>query len=348
MDKLTMKKRNVRLSGMVLLCLTSCTKNSGVRNSLPSENETVSLPTLLKQVLFMQENAHLLSFFPITTLFMHPTKIVLNDLDMENMTTNAERYVDMVMTYAQNSLAKLHKIIFRSIPQMDGKENSTLKKLISIHLESFTRYNWFMKYEFQIANTHDLIFTNNNLITKTKSISANSQQMVKTDQFANTHNKIPCYFLQITHVDDISFRIEIIADKVHDKRRRLFIKELNPNNMTSSPNIETIIKINKQQISTHKDIDIDDEHAKMYQLALYSSKTETKPLPNATQIKLEIMKDENEFPPENQNYVPNCIDLSTVFKVKCTKTEKINIYWTIPTKSFGEISYRIINTIQKY
>merc|ERR1712228_800153 len=45
----------------------------------------------------------------------------------------------------------------------------------------------------------------------------------------------------------------------------------------------------------------------------------------------------------NENYKPNPIDISTVFKVKNKNEKTANIYWSSPTGSYGDISYKIVN-----
>eukprot|EP01083_Nonionella_stella_P228325 809268_1 len=64
-------------------------------------------------------------------------------------------------------------------------------------------------------------------------------------------------------------------------------------------------------------------------------------MPNA-KLELTVLKDETEMPPNNTQYKPQCIDSATVFQVKDDQNQQINIYWWIPPKSFGSVSYRIV------
>eukprot|EP01083_Nonionella_stella_P200845 735149_1 len=50
----------------------------------------------------------------------------------------------------------------------------------------------------------------------------------------------------------------------------------------------------------------------------------------------------SQMQPRNTEYKPTCIDSGAVFQVKDDQNKQINIYWSIPPKSFGNISYKIV------
>eukprot|EP01084_Bolivina_argentea_P082340 149082_1 len=93
-----------------------------------------------------------------------------------------------------------------------------------------------------------------------------------------------------------------------------------------------------------RDIIIDDEHDHVYNLVLYEDKYGVTPVSNAAPIRFSILKEENEFPPKNTSYKPNCIDLTNLYQVPDEKNKTVNIYWSIPTGSFGDISYTVIHS----
>eukprot|EP01084_Bolivina_argentea_P118705 210561_1 len=185
------------------------------------------------------------------------------------MTANAEQYINIVLEYAQSTTTNLKKIIFKSKKQTERRENSTMTKLTSSYSKSFIKNQWSLQYQY-ISNTHDLICTNNNSRNKTKLILTKPLKIANTNYIANKQDIIPSYFMQVTNVDEDSFHIEVIANKVHNKSRKLFIKEVNDSNVSLS---RTVIKIKKNKISAQKEIDIDEKHSESYHLALYGGKT---------------------------------------------------------------------------
>eukprot|EP01083_Nonionella_stella_P005178 15024_1 len=143
-----------------------------------------SLPFSLKDALFIA-NEHgsgaqkykRLSLIPMLRLFGYLQEIVLNDLNIKQLTEESLEYVAAVMHYVQkqykNKLGTIgnyvQKIEFHSTGQFDGKQNSTLRKLAAKHLLNFKQFNWQIHYEFRLESTHCLVFTNQNpQLTKIK------------------------------------------------------------------------------------------------------------------------------------------------------------------------------------
>eukprot|EP01083_Nonionella_stella_P278534 947209_1 len=152
--------------------------------------------------------------------------------------------------------------------------------------------------------------------------------------YSPTWNQLPTYFMQVTSVSEDVFHMDVLANVVSVDARRIFIKDMN------RLKHQRILKTKKEEISWEIDIEI--SWGKSYRFALYESSQATEPIPYCTPLELTVLKDENQTPPYNATYKPNCIDLSTVFQVKDKQNKWIHIYWTLPPKSFGNISYKII------
>eukprot|EP01084_Bolivina_argentea_P255835 430447_1 len=288
----------------------------------------------------MHDNQKQISLIPLIQLFPHLKEITLNELNIHEMETNSRHYVKVVKKYidlckANEKLEQLTKVSFKSKTQPNRKENSTLKSLMLAYASIMREYHWSIQYDNQ-EDTHNLIFVNENTTTKTKirrHIGLKPQPTM-LDIYTSKQTQIPSYFMQITSVNVDDFQIKLILDKACDKRRKFFIKQIEGRD-------HEIIVIRKGQISATRDIQIDEKQNK-YHLALYDSKNAYKSLPNSNKIKLNLIKDKKTFPPQNPNYMPKCVDLSTVLQATDHKTKKMNIYWAIPSESFGEISYKII------
>eukprot|EP01084_Bolivina_argentea_P308021 532503_1 len=287
------------------------------------------------------------------------------------MTADAKHYVNDVLEYIKNSskisTVQLEKITFKSKQQRDRKENSTLRQLLlSQQAKSFTQYHWTIKYQFLMENTHNLIFTNNNISDfssiGSKSIDIALQQSRSVDVDDDKLNEdeeefdqsfsfsirtavdelLPSYFMQISFIDEDGFHIQISCDQITENKRKFFIKELHYNKHSKIYPIERRVKIEKGQNKGEVDIDIHENHKELHYLALYDSRKATEPLPNSMQLQFVVLKDENEYPPQNAYYKPNSIDLSTILQIKDETNMKLDIYWLIPSRSFGSISYKII------
>eukprot|EP01083_Nonionella_stella_P174827 607123_1 len=148
---------------------------------------------------------------------------------------------------------------------------------------------------------------------------------------------MPHYFMQIVSVDEDEFSIKLIPNKLDAKKRKFVIRDW------IQSDVKKQIKINKNKESGTTDIRIDDDHADVYQLALFHEKHNDQRIPNSNQIQFTILKDKNQYPPANTTYKPNPIDLSTVLKVKDEANHKVHAYWSIPPKSFGDIAYQIVH-----
>eukprot|EP01083_Nonionella_stella_P275309 934943_1 len=147
--------------------------------------------------------------------------------------------------------------------------------------------------------------------------------------------------MQITSVDEDVFHVEVLARKPSKDITKLFIKQ------SHKPSAFRRITIGQGEVSGGIDIDIDSDEKHDESgcvLTLYETKRPPKRISHVDlRLRLVLETDEQQLPPYNLNYRPNCIDPSTVIQRDDMNNECINIYWTLPPKSFGDISYRIIH-----
>eukprot|EP01084_Bolivina_argentea_P044301 81529_1 len=147
--------------------------------------------------------------------------------------------------------------------------------------------------------------------------------------------------MQITKINESNIDVHLMFDSINTKIiRKLRIKEYGYNDIYC---ISKRIVIPKNKYFTHATLDIGDDHDEFCHLFLYDSKNTDIPLHRTNHIKLFIWKNKNKYPPINRNYKPTCVDLKTILKVKDEKNNKVNIYWSIPPGSYGDISYKITN-----
>eukprot|EP01083_Nonionella_stella_P027538 75905_1 len=299
----------------------------------------VQLPSCLRDALFTDPNDKIrISFLRITKLFAKIHKIELNELDIDHMTGSADDYIQSVFHYTQSmnkSRTHLESIIFKSKRQSDGKQNSTLQnKTHNKHFHEInSKYHWVVHYELSAENTHNLSFDRKE--SKDLTLNVTHSEML----YSPNSNQLPEYFMQVTSVEEDVFHLKVLAD-VDSAPRKLYIKDMD-RLIYISPCFIPIIRTKTGESSWVIDIGIPCEN-ESYRFALYDSSQAMTPIPNSTALGLTVLKDEKQMPPENDQYEPNCIDMNTVFQVQDKPNKQINIYWTIPPKSFGNISYQII------
>eukprot|EP01083_Nonionella_stella_P147354 464795_1 len=305
-------------------------------------NNFVQLPPLLLVALFADKAA--ISFTEITKVFPQMQVIMLSELDIEPMTASVERYMLSLLQYvktASNSSGRnLEKIVFKSKVQNDGKQNPTLANKVNKYLKAFRRNGWETGYELSPENAHNLSFTIH------KTLSLHPRNVIIADAFNKPANidhsakyspkqgQAPKYFMEVTSVDEDIFHLNVVADAEKDWSRKLFIKDMNHLENTG------MVIIRKGQIS--EGINMEIGAADTYRFAIYATVESEEVISSAFQLELTVLKDEKEMPPHNTQYRPKCVDSATVFQVKDSESKRINVYWSIPPKSFGNVSYRIV------
>eukprot|EP01083_Nonionella_stella_P205315 747771_1 len=123
------------------------------------------LPHSLKTVLFAASSDTMpLSFIPMTQLFSRLKEIVFTELHINEMTVDNTNYLKSVsqLMKSQQTKVMLNKIVFQSQKQRDDKPNAILKHLVDKYSEWSAKYQWEIKYEVDVENTHKLTFLNHN------------------------------------------------------------------------------------------------------------------------------------------------------------------------------------------
>eukprot|EP01083_Nonionella_stella_P120906 362797_1 len=312
-----------------------------------------SLPDPLKAALFFDDKKRV-SLMPILRLFPNLTQYVLNELEPMSLHADSKHYVEMVLTYiksTQNSKGnnyKLDKIAFKSSREEDGKEISTLKKLVDRYSKIYAKYGWNIQYQFHIETTHNLTMTNKNytqFVEDDHDVEASTEKRSSkhlrtiSDLYASKQNQIPSYFMQVTLVEEDEFRIEIVADKISDIKRWLVVKELKGHN----DHVATM-RIQKGKQSESMYIYTGNTGQTIYNLALYASRKAKHPIPSTMPIRFVMLKPE-QMPPTNKAYKPDPIKVSSVFIVNDNAKFTTNIYWSVPSQVFGAIQYKIVDDI---
>eukprot|EP01084_Bolivina_argentea_P160844 280063_1 len=168
-----------------------------------------------------------------------------------------------------------------------------------------------------------------------------TNQQIDEQKQEEKWNETQTYFMQIVAIQQDTIHVYLVCDSINHKQDRKF--RINDKN-----NVSQRIVIPKKRNSAGVEIHIDEKHDALYDLALYDIKNTDHPVPKSNQIKLIILKDKNDYPPLNKSYKPNCVDLETLFKVKDEKNNEINIYWSVPLKPYGNITYKIIKENIQY
>eukprot|EP01084_Bolivina_argentea_P064295 117284_1 len=308
-----------------------------------------SLPAELRKALFNDcgnVKQYQLSLIPFIKLFPNLRELIFNELDLQQMTSkfSSGEFVHVVLKtikYANDSHnEKLEKIEFKSEQKTYHKENAALKDAINKCFDNISEYGWESKYQYQTENMDILIFINKNNYFKSnirKSSNSNSTSPI-SDIYQSQPNQPLLYFMQITNIDEDEFHVVITLNKPCNKKQKLYVKELNQSyNETQKKQI--VFRAN--EIKTEIDLDIEEDHDTLYHLALYENKKATIPLANSNQLCFDVIKNEEEF------VTPECIDISTVIKCKDKLNGLLKIYWSVPSKCYGEISYYIVKTSNK-
>eukprot|EP01083_Nonionella_stella_P059677 156148_1 len=188
--------------------------------------------------------------------------------------------------------------------------------------------------------THDLTFVNQGT-NQAYFVPHRVSRSRSSSSASETQDGIPPYFMQITSVDEDVFHVEVLARKPSKDITKLFIKQ------SHKPSAFRRITIEQGEVSGGIDIDIDSDEKHDESgcvLTLYEIKRPPKRISHVDlRLRLVLETDEQQLPPYNLNYRPNCIDPSNIIQRNDTKLERINIYWTLPPQSFGDISYKIIH-----
>eukprot|EP01083_Nonionella_stella_P105366 303074_1 len=169
--------------------------------------------------------------------------------------------------------------------------------------------------------------------------------MVNQADATDAYKTTTSYFMQIILVKMDSFQIKVSARNVAPYRKKtVYIKDVKHRNEV------TVVEFNPNNPFVVVDVTVDVKRDGLYHLAIYDYKTATEPYANSNQIQFQF-----EHPSVDQQYKPKSIVASSVFQkeemqkgtedetpLKQHGVEQIDVYWSIPSKSFGEISYEVV------
>eukprot|EP01084_Bolivina_argentea_P281365 481395_1 len=318
-------------------------------------NDYKSLPIKLQTVLFTDslhndddENKDLLSFVPLTNLFANLKEIRLNELNIQQLTKDSKDYIFAIMEYINNASkstnAKLIKIILQSKPQKEPKENSTLKNLTSKYWSMFNKWQWTIKYVFELETNHVLMFTNNN-IANSRTDSMNTQQnitetMIATGTTMSSRQGNLSYFIQITEVTNEKFTVRLDTANVEITTiKRYTIRDV----LDMDQDELAEVSITKNRRFGTDDIYFEDDHDEKYQISLYDEDDYSNKQSLSNIIELTKYPSNMSYPPNaKSNYKPNSVNTVTMSKILDANCKHIRLYWSIPASSYGIIQYKIV------
>ena len=291
-----------------------------------------------------------ISLIPITDLFKHLYHLRLNDLSMEDMLGNKEQYIEAVYDYIQNSKDtfgdQLQRVTFQSESQQNRKTNMALQQLTNKYSATFNKLQWRIGYSIEFTNTltHSLTFINDN-----KEDNDNDDS-IENEKKEDTNAMVKCqwrdkllHFIQLLSIDQSQMVINVSCSGTDKRLRRSYrIKEVNTNNKSSQIEVDSLVIIPEKEHSQNAKISINNTHDSLYELALFDPKNTDDPLSNCNNLNISIIKDRSKYPPQNNEYRPELVDIKTVFAVKDEDQSSVNIYWSAPSFCVGDISYRII------
>merc|ERR1712228_304557 len=178
---------------------------------------------------------------------------------------------------------------------------------------------------------------------KNYDIAKNAFSEVKASEFVSIESdgtEAPLYFMQIISVNEDEMNLKIIANKMEKEKRFIRVCQMTELEHAKRHGMNRKVKIRKNEISRTFWIDLPQTRPRKHDidLALYDVNNLDVPLPHTNILTLTAFENR-----PNENYKPNPIDLSTVFKVMNENEKTANIYWSCPVGSYGDISYKIVN-----
>eukprot|EP01084_Bolivina_argentea_P312520 541062_1 len=129
-------------------------------------------------------------FIYILKLFPCLKEMVLNHLDVQEMTVNCNDYINIIAECYKNRDEKYVKsfkrLVFKSKKLKGCRQNTIFTKLKNTNSTKLKDYGWNLNYKFQVEHMHILTFSNNEIETadKIKKLQDNlvllRQQLIKT------------------------------------------------------------------------------------------------------------------------------------------------------------------------
>eukprot|EP01083_Nonionella_stella_P069615 185671_1 len=315
-------------------------------NSLP-ENLKMTLMTRVTK----QKDIDHMTVTSLVHLFKHVKEIKFNNLNMQHMLQHGKKFVRAVLEYINSQSTfgiQLSKIIFQSEPQQERKPNPQLKQLESKNTEELNRKRWSISYHFDLTQTltHCLTFKNNNETQKTANTKpTDDASTAPMPVMASSKCQwMPClsYFMQVTEMTENRITLQIDSDVDSKKDRPLRVQQIMKDNELHQMGVDEEITILATEYYEVVDIEIDATRSKSYDLRLFDCTNGTDPLPNSNQLQFEVLQNKQDCPPHNTEYKPQAVDPSTVFAVKDETEDEVNVYWSLPFFSVGNIGYKLL------
>eukprot|EP01083_Nonionella_stella_P029186 80430_1 len=331
-------------------------------------NNYYSLPTQLKRALFLREksqtssnddserkddSAHpqsqhtMITFMSLVNLFQHLREIKLNNLNLNKMLEDKQLYIDGVLryikhfNYKQSFGAPLMKVVFQSEPQQNRKNNAVLQQLAKHNVYEFDSHEWNISYTFDLTNTltHSLIFINTDKTVHHINALPKPSMVIQNAKWMDCLS----YFMQIVCITAGYIRIKVLSDKTHGKLDQSIVLQqvISDDSKSCDTDVNKRITIKRNTYCATSDIAVNNTQ-NSYHLALFDVKNTDDPLPHSNQLRFELLHDSSEYPPHNTAYKPRSVDISSVFSIKNVNSSTVDVYWSVPSCCFGDISYKVI------
>ena len=303
-------------------------------------NDYMSMAKSLKQVLFFVDTqSNKLSLTPMIELFPNIEEIMLTEIDTKDMKKNAKYYIDaIVLVIEQDVEAKgmsLRRVEFKSKAAKDRATRSATLDQLDI-ASKVAKYGWNGEYKWNASdNTHSLIFECSD---KEQLRRAAIQNERRKAAFIHTNPTGLSYFMQITSISHDDFHVEITRSISRlDEKEKICIKEIDADDSSfNGPKQNVTFK--KSQNITGTDVNIDEMDDSIYNLALYPSKRASNVLSQSNTIKLELG---TKISKSYEKYEPDCVKIATVMVFENKSAKTMDVFWSLPAKSFGDILYKI-------
>eukprot|EP01084_Bolivina_argentea_P183395 316464_1 len=267
------------------------------------------------------------------------TRLTLTQLKNTHIKQSINHYGYSVIEYARKSdfiSKQLRKIIFQSEREKGRKIDTALQKFATAFGHKLKKLKWKIKYQLDIEHKHTITFTKDRVQQVSMPIIVDADQRHQIQKWGTK----PVFFMQVTSITIDYFHVELSSTDQMD--RMLQIKNVQHEDDSKQIQINKRISFTANVETKHFDVDIDTKYNEIYNLAIYDADDDKQPLSNTNSLQIILNKDKFEYPLQNINYKPNVVKLSTIFQVKDVENDLVYFYWSVPSKSFGEISYKII------
>eukprot|EP01083_Nonionella_stella_P286766 976036_1 len=331
-------------------------------------NNYNALPQELKMALFFKQNAkrddqpptRVMTIDHLVHLFRHLAAIKFNNLKLKEMLQYGESFVSAVYDHLKhNEDVLLMGVAFESESQQIGKDDTTLHKLMNSNKnqKKFKKIGWNAQYNFDFNSLkHGLTFVNNNKAIQDKIQPSKVEETIDEYVSKSLIQFTVCrwmdnvsYFMQVTSIKMDRISIQIVSRTMNHKMdHRLRLKQvgINLKNATESTPVDTAIIFRKNTTIATTEVQMDGIPPKGFHLALFDPKNTDDPIPDSNQLIFKLLP-KSAHPPLNSVYQPQAVDTSTIFCIRDAQSATVYIYWSVPSFSFGDVQYKLIEDDMK-